>query len=128
MQVRERAKRSIIKKITDDFMNFIRSDEWLNFKDDNTKIPDVSMHARLRLLERFVLDEYDDINNLDYDKIAKKTKDILKTIYAAKPINVKRNPETQGSLIAEYLYDGNIIKAVFAEGGKLVTIFPDETK
>ena len=128
MQVRERAKRSIIKKIPNDFMNFIRSDEWLNFKDDNTKIPDVSMHARLRLLERFVLDEYDDINNLDYDKIAKKTKDILKTIYAAKPINVKRNPETQGSLIAEYLYDGNIIKAVFAEGGKLVTIFPDETK
>ncbi len=128
MQVHERAKCSIIKKIPNDFMNFIRSDEWLNFKDDNTKIPDVSMHARLRLLERFVLDEYDDINNLDYDKIAEKTKDILKTIYAAKPINVKRNPETQGSLIAEYLYDGNIIKAVFAEGGKLVTIFPDETK
>ena len=42
-------------QISDEFVDFVNSTDWLQYDDDKTKIPNLSLHARLRAIDRFAL-------------------------------------------------------------------------
>lgn len=89
-----------------------------------SKKPNMTLHATMRLIDRFILD--DENADLFSEETSQKIKGILETIYFTQPYKVKNSQAGRKTFEAYYLHDGYEIKAVFDKDGTLVTIAKNE--
>lgn len=107
--------------LNNDFVKFVNSNDWLNYNNNENEIPNVSLHAKLRAIERFALEGKSDINDLYSDETKNELKDLFKTIYTEKPINTEVVQEAK-RLVFTHSYKGKEIISVFANSGELITL------
>lgn len=114
---------AIKKSIDQKFVNFINSDEFFeNVTFDNT-VPNVQLHARLRLLDRFILPEVNIMSDIEKSDIQEKIKNTYETIFASEPYEVEGFPGSKR--IEAYYDDGNQkFKVIFSPTGEMITITP----
>lgn len=113
----------LAKKLPEQFANFINNDKCFKM---NNKPLGISLHAKLRTFERFITDERNNFDKLDYDKISDKISSIYDVIYHNKPFKIAE-PSRKNYFVCYYKYNGSYtgeIKAVFSKDSKLVTIAP----
>jgi len=108
----------ILHAMPDEFIDFLNNDEW-NIELENG-IANLSTHAKLRLIDRFILQEPGSINKLSSKETIEKIKSILHTIYFEKPTNII--PMKNEKIAVYYKYENRPISAVFTNQGKLVTL------
>lgn len=93
---------------------FINSDSWMI--EIMGKKPNICLHAKMRLIDRFILQENKDL-------FAAETKDelqnILKTIYFETPSRVETG---RSAIVLYYPYKDYEIKTVFAYDGEMLTV------
>ena len=114
--------KAIMDSLPREFTDFINSDKWINIHNDKTKIPNLSPHAKLRLLERFILTEDGSIKNLYSGETQDKLKQILKSIYTTTPQSIRGSVEEKRFKI-QTAYNENTIKSIFAGDGRLITAY-----
>lgn len=110
-------------QIPDEFVGFVNSTDWMKYDDDNTKIPNLSLHARLRAIDRFALSQADDISKLYTDETKEHLKDVFYAVYTGLPSDIKGSDGTIKLCIPCEPKD---ISAVFNTEGKMVTIFEND--
>ena len=107
----------IAQKLPNEFVDFINSNEYLDFIKEKQNLPDVSLHARLRAIDRFALNEADYIEDLYKKDSIDKLRNLFKTIYTKKPINLESSINKRVTVD----FDNNI-RTIFAPGGELITV------
>ena len=112
--------RALIQVLPEEFVDFVNSNDWIKYSNDD--VANLSLHARLRAIDRFALSETDDISDLYSDETKEKLKNVFETVYTKKPLYVKGSDYTQ-RIVVDYSYNSNIIKAIFAPKGELITLF-----
>ena len=77
----------------------------------------MSLHARLRAIDRFALNEINDIKDLYKKDSIDKLRNLFKTIYTKTPIGI------ESSVNKRITVDFNDnIRAIFAPEGELITV------
>lgn len=109
--------------LPEEFINFVNSSDWLNYSTDEQKTPSVVLHARLRAIDKFALNDAEDINTLYSDETKEKLKSLFKTIYTKTPTEIKSSSEDQ-RIIVDFEHNSNIIEAVFSDKGDMITVVP----
>ncbi len=127
-KISSKTSRIIQEKIPKEFFDFVNSDDWTRITDDG-KYVNLILHAKLRLIERFALNDVDSIEDLDYKKMAQKLNAVLKEVYSSDTSTIKLNPLTS-NLEVNFKYgekeaDG---LAVFDKSGRMITIYPKRSK
>lgn len=110
-------------QIPDEFVDFVNSTDWLQYDDDKTKIPNLSLHARLRAIDRFALSQADDISVLYAEETKERLKDVFNAVYTGIPSDVKGH---QGTTKLYMPFEPREIVAVFNAEGKMVTIYEND--
>lgn len=115
------------KDIPDDFMEFINSDGLL-IRNNENEFPSLDIHARLRILERFILNEKGSVNKLHSSETKEKIKNLFNLLYNTSPYSVSKTKEgTTKRFNCEYqTKDGQRIKAVFTCRGQLLTVIKED--
>ena len=108
------------KHIDSELLEFLNIADWLQLEDKNGKQPSITLHARLRLIDRFVLDSKKGKSQLKDEKTKEKLHEVVRVIYAQTPIKVEKMSDKR--FVAFFDYNGDYIKAVFSEGGELLTV------
>ncbi|MBQ3102326.1 hypothetical protein IJC60_04905 [bacterium] len=133
----EEYREAIYANIPQEFMDFINSDAFSKGVRYGRKVPKISNHAKLRLIDRFILKKGKDASYL-YSKEAKEEiKEILKAVYDNEPEEIKllasektagKNKETSKENAYKILFDYNLepCYAVFSETGLMETIFYED--
>lgn len=119
--------KSIEAKISKEFVDFVNSDDYLPQIAKDGKTPNVSLHAKLRAIDRFVLNDVDNINELYGEKSKEKLKRVFGGIYVQNPINVYGVDELS-RIVADYRFGSNIVEAVFSCDGEVITIVEKKRK
>lgn len=124
-------KMSVAQALPEDFIKFVNSDDWFNFNPENNP-PCISLHARLRLIDRFGLDGDKTLDDLYSKETSDNIKNLLKTIYTSKPLYVigrgydKNKSEitdtSKQGIVMRTMYNSDMIDSVFTPYGFLVTI------
>jgi hypothetical protein len=105
-----------------EFIDFVNSNDWLQYSEEKDKTPNVVLHARLRAIDRFALDNANNINELYTDETKQKLKDLFKSIYTTAPTSVKGgSPDNR--IIVSSQHKINIIETIFSNQGQLITLF-----
>jgi hypothetical protein len=60
------------------FINFVKSNDWIKYSSNDNEIPNLTLHAKLRLIDRFALNNAKNIDELYSDETKSKLKGILK--------------------------------------------------
>ncbi|MBQ3641491.1 hypothetical protein II906_06180, partial [bacterium] len=113
-------KRNLASNIPDNFFNFVSKHNWLDYTNDGKTIPNIPLHARLRIIDRFALRNVEDIGELYKAKTEKKIKSLLNAVYAEKPDKVEAN-RRQSRYRFYIQHDDMPIKTVFAKDGTMIT-------
>lgn len=114
--------KAIQEKLPEEFVDFVNSNEWLNFNDDENEItPSLILHARLRAIDRFALAEATSIEDLYSQETKNKLQELFKSVYTDMPIDIKGTDRTK-RIITNHQHNGNVIEAVFAPNGTMITI------
>ena len=113
----------IIKScIPQKFIDFVNSNEWLDFSSEG-KIPNISLHAKLRAIDRFALADAKTIDELYSDKTKNLLQDLFRTIYIQTPKNVKRADKEDSNRLVVYTKNNkDKIKTVFTNKGSMITV------
>ncbi len=111
---------AVKNKLPAEFTDFVNSNDWLNFLDDENKIPNLTLHARLRLIDRTVLNEQDSIEKLYQDTAKERLKTIIKSIYTQTPSSLRGRDETHRITILTP-FENKRIESVFSNRGELIT-------
>ena len=118
---------AIEEELPDEFVDFVNSNEWLNIgTEENNDTPNIVLHARLRAIDRFALNEAQNISELYTQATKEKLKSLFKTVYTEKPIDIKGSDTTK-RIIVNHIYNSNVIEAVFSPKGKMITIVQKRT-
>ena len=113
---------AVEKILPDKFVDFVNSNEWINFSDDATeKSPNIVLHARLRAIDRFALNNAKSIEELYQDETVERLKSLFKSVYCKTPIDVRGTDHTK-RIITNHLFESNVIEAVFSPKGQMITI------
>lgn len=104
-------------------INFINSNELFDYVAYNGTVPEVSLHARLRLMDRFILPELNYIQNLDTDDAKEKAKQLYKTIFKSQPNEIYGIPDSK-RIVVSFKDDSQMFRAVFSASGEMLTINP----
>ena len=114
---------AVEKSLPRKFVEFVNSNEWINFSDDiSQKAPNIVLHARLRALDRFALNNNTtSIEELYTEETISRLKNLFKSVYCETPIDVRGTDHTK-RIITNHVYDSNIIEAVFSPKGQMITI------
>ena len=113
---------AILEKLPQEFIDFVNSDDWLKYSDEEGKeIPNVSLHARLRAIDRFALNGIDDINELYSEETKEKLRNLFRSVYTQTPIDIKGTEQTK-QIVANHMHNSVVLETVFSPKGKLVTI------
>ncbi len=115
--------RAIEKALPKQFVDFVNSDEWMKFSNDKVGSANLVLHARLRAIDRFALNDADNIDVLYKTETISKLKDLFKTVYTTPPIDIK-GTDSSKRFIADFVHDSNVIEAVFLDNGEMITIVP----
>lgn len=110
---------AVAKKLPKKFVNFVNSEDWLKYDENSENIPNLSLHSRMRLIDRFGLQEDD----LYSEKTKQKLRDILKTVYTQTPYGTKGTDYTK-RIITDTVYENTDIETVFSKNGEMITIVP----
>lgn len=113
--------RALEHALPDEFVDFVNSNSWISDNDDN--IPNLSLHARLRMIDRFGLKKGSDISELYTADTQNRLKDILNSIYTQTPESIRGSDKTKRIILCTN-YDNMPIETVFAQNGKMITIVP----
>lgn len=114
---------AIAKTLPKEFIEFVNSDEWLDYKYDGETIPNLALHARLRAIDRFALNDASDIKVLYSEETKRKLQELFKTIYTSIPSDIKGTDQSK-RIIINTGSNSNVIKAVFTNKGQIITIIP----
>ena len=113
---------AIAKALPKDFVDFVNDGEWLNFKNNGT-YPNMRLHAKIRLIDRFALDEKGSIEKLHTKETQEKLKSALKTVYTESPSKFIKCQKDKDRFEAQFAYGTNgSINAVFSNTGEMITI------
>lgn len=113
----------IEKMFPRELINFINSDNLFEYVAYDDTVPNVSLHARLRLLDRFILPEIGLVSDLDKNEVQEKVKKIYETIFKSQPYEINGFPGSKR--IEAYFDDGNQkFKVIFSPSGEVITITP----
>ncbi|MBR1977515.1 hypothetical protein IKA15_04480, partial [bacterium] len=85
----EEYKEAIYQNIPQEFMDFINSDFFSKELKSEGKTPKISIHAKLRLIDRFVLSKGKDASHLYSKKAKEEMQDVLKAVYNQDPAEIK---------------------------------------
>jgi len=96
-------------------LNFINSDDWLWHTSEN-KIPNLTLHARMRMIDRFILQENKSLFSVES---IEELKNITKAIYTKTPHKMEK---TKNSFSMYFIQNDYEIKAVFSQNGELLTV------
>ena len=99
----------------------MNSNDWLTYSDN--KKANVSLHARLRTIDRFALDSIENIEELYTEETKAKLQNLFNTIYNTSPVDLKGS-KTDERIIADFEHNSNIIEAIFTNKGDMITIIP----
>lgn len=115
--------RAIQEVLPKEFIDFVKSNDWIQYSTESEKMPALSFHARLRAIDRFALDGVNDIKELYTEKSKNKLKSLMQTVYTTNPTEINSNG-SEKRLIADFDHNGREIEVVFSQNGKMVTIVP----
>lgn len=101
--------------IPNSFVDFVKKMGVLNGKEYN-----MSLHAKLRIIERFLMDDIHSIEDFQSPKTTKELKKILKSIYLQKPIDIEGSSEGE-RLVLDSLYKNTVLENIFSKDGVLIT-------
>lgn len=94
---------------------FINSDFWLpSF--ENGKTPNLGLHARMRLIDRFILQEGKELFS---DESIKELQNIINTIYFETPSKMEK---AKNSIALYFMHEDYEIKAIFNKEGQMITV------
>ncbi|MBE7704798.1 MAG: hypothetical protein E7Z90_03160 [Cyanobacteria bacterium SIG29] len=113
--------KAIKESLPKEFVDFVNSTDWLDFSTQGT--PNLSLHAKLRAIDRFGLDEATDIKTLYTEETKSKLKNLFSSVYVQTPIDI-RGTDINNRIITNHNYNSNVIEAVFSEDGTMITIVP----
>lgn len=103
-----------LKALLKPLSGIVNSQEYL--PSINGKKPNLSLHAKMRLFDRFIAQENIDI----YSKKAfEEVNSVLKTIYTSNPTKIESNDDAFSVYFKHEDYE---IKAVFEKSGRMITI------
>ncbi len=115
--------KAIENALPKEFVEFVNSDEWMKFSDDKVGSANLVLHARLRAIDRFALNDADNIDVLYQTETISKLKDLFRTIYTKSPIDIK-GTDSSKRFVADFVHGSNVIEAVFLDNGEMITIVP----
>ena len=115
--------RAIQKALPSEFVEFVESNDWIQYSNKNVKMPSISFHAKLRAIDRFALNGVSDIKELYTEEAKNKLKSLMQTVYMSTPTQISSNGYEK-RLIADFNHNGREIEVVFSQNGKMVTIVP----
>ena len=115
--------KEIQNSLPKEFIDFVISDDWTKYEETDTVKPKLTLHAKLRLIDRFALNGAKNIDELYSEETTEKLKQILKTVYTDTPTEIRGSDKTK-RLIVDFIHNGTEIEAVFSKEGKMVTIVP----
>ena len=115
--------KAIENALPKEFVEFVNSDEWMKFSDDKVGSANLVLHARLRAIDRFALNDADNIDVLYKTETISKLKDLFRTIYTKSPIDIK-GTDSSKRFVADFVHGSNVIEAVFLDNGEMITIVP----
>ena len=115
--------RAIQEVLPKEFVDFVKSNDWIQYSTENDEMPTLSFHARLRAIDRFALDGVSDIKELYTEESKNKLKSLMQTVYTTNPMEISSNG-SEKRLIADFNHNGKEIEVVFSQNGKMVTIVP----
>ena len=118
---------AIEKVLPEKFIDFVNSDDWLDYANNASKLPNLILHARLRAIDRFALNDTDSIETLYTEETKTKLQDLFKTLYTDSPVNL-RGSDISKRIITDFVHKSNIIEAVFSNKGEMITIVPKKQK
>ena len=108
-----------ISAIDNRLVELLNSPVWCSANEEGDEIYNLSLHAKMRLLDRFIFDKPNS-SDMSKNDIEKELKDILATIYLKNPTKIhKAEGET---FVAYFNHNDFEIKAVFEKNGQMLTI------
>ena len=114
--------KAIQEKLPKEFIDFVNANDWLEYTENETgATPGLILHARLRTIDRFALENATNISELYTEETKSKLKELFKTIYTQNPCDIKGTDRTK-RIITNHQIGSNIIEAVFSPRGKMITI------
>ena len=122
----EKNIKQIIKNIPNVIVDIVNSKEWTTF---NGKPLNIGVHARLRLIERYLLNDISDIKEINEKECIEKLKNIVNVIYGQTPVYVSSRENDKSAFYCVYKDKESKTektKAVFGKNGVLVTVVPTE--
>ncbi len=111
--------KAVENALNKDFIDFVNSNKWMEYNDKQA--PCLTLHARLRAIERFGLKGCKNIEELYTKETTEKLNALFKTIYTQKPTQIKGS-ESDKRIIADFNHNSNIIEAVFSDKGDMITV------
>lgn len=114
-------RKELTRFLNKDFIKFVNSTDWLNYSENQDEIPNVSLHAKLRAIERFGLEGKENITDLYSDETIEELKDVFRTIYTEKPINTEAEQDLK-RIVFTHAYKGRELISVFTNSGELITL------
>ena len=114
--------KAIQEKLPQEFIDFVNSNEWIEYSNnESTEVPNIILHARLRAIDRFALENASNINELYTEETKSKLKELFKTIYTQNPSDIKGSDRTK-RLITNHNVGSNVVEAIFSPRGTMITI------
>ena len=116
----ESTLQDVIKKEMSSLTSLLNSDIYMcDF--ENGRIPNLTLHARMRLIDRFILREgKNPFDESSFDEI----KEVLKIVYTHTPYKMEK---AKGGFSVYFKYgESEEIKAVFEKDGQMLTIVKNE--
>ena len=108
--------------IPKDLVDFLNSQEIFDFRQNPTNALNISYHAKLRLLERFILNEYN-LEDLNTDEVKDEIKEVLKAIYTKTPVKIyKGSTKEDNKFITITEYKNGAIKTMFNTNGNMGSV------
>ena len=113
---------AVAKALPQEFVDFVNDSKWTDFMGDN-KYPHMKLHAKMRLIDRFVLNEEGSIKKLHTKETEEKLKDVLRIVYTNAPSKLIKCNKDKDRFEAQFDYGkDNKINAVFCSTGEMITI------
>ncbi len=98
--------------------------DYFNYALEN-KIPNISQHAKLRILARFILTDNTPIEQIDMQKAKNDIKNLLENIYCKMPESYKIK-EDDNRILFKYKIQNQDVECLFSPDGCMVTIYPKD--